>query len=141
MLFKPATPAANSPDAKIIELAGRAADVLDITELEPDNGAFAGKSINFNRKVSQYPRVTWWRQSVAQVPATIPHLFAYLRAARMRNIVLIRGAPASAPANAGRSWHPTLVIAPSSAASPLSTSLYGSRLGNRRRLACGAGSK
>ena len=38
---------------------------------------------------------TWWRQSVAHVPATIPHLFAYLREARKRNICLIRGAPAN----------------------------------------------
>ena len=39
--------------------------------------------------------MTWWRQSVARVPATIPHLFAYLREARTRNICLIRGAPAN----------------------------------------------
>ena len=32
--------------------------------------------------------MTWWRQSVARVPATIPHLFAYLREARKRNICL-----------------------------------------------------
>ena len=32
---------------------------------------------------------------MARVPATIPHLFAYLREARKRNICLIRGAPAN----------------------------------------------
>jgi hypothetical protein len=81
-------------EAKIIELAARAAEVLEITELEPAyEGFFAGKCINLNNKISQYPRVSKWRQSVARVPATIAHLFAYLQSARLRNIVLIRGTP------------------------------------------------
>ena len=80
---------------KVIALAERAQEIIEITELEPSDGTFIGKHINRDGSITQYPRVTWWRQSVARVPATIPHLFAYLREARKRNICLIRGAPAN----------------------------------------------
>lgn len=70
-------------------------ETLSITELEPFDGKFIGKSIKLDRSVSEYPLVKWWKQSVATIPATIPALFAYLREARKRNICLIRGAPAN----------------------------------------------
>jgi hypothetical protein len=79
----------------VIALADRAQEVIEITELEPNDGAFIGKSINPDGSITPYPSVTYWRQRVARVPATIPHLFAYLREARQRNIALIRGAPAN----------------------------------------------
>jgi hypothetical protein len=82
-------------DHKVIHLAERAQEVLEITELEPKNRTFIGKRINSDGSITQYPRVTWWRQRVVRVPATIAHLFAYLREARKRNVCLIRGAPAN----------------------------------------------
>ena len=81
---------------KVIALADRAQEVIEITELEPNSDLlFVGKQINPDGSITQYPNVKWWRQSVARIPATIPHLFAYLRAARERNICLIRDAPAN----------------------------------------------
>jgi hypothetical protein len=87
---------ATAPDDNVIELGDRGAELLEITELEPENGKYAGKSIDLvNRKISQNPRVTWHWQSVARVLATIPALYDYLCEARNRNIFLIRGAPAN----------------------------------------------
>ena len=83
----------HEPTAEVIEL--EAVEVIEITELAPYDGAFIGKRINRDGSITQYPKVTWWRQSVARVPATIPALFDYLREARTRNICLIRGAPAN----------------------------------------------
>ena len=81
---------------KVIALADRAQEVIEITELEPNSDLlFVGKQINPDGSITPYPSVKWWRQSVARVPATIPHLFAYLREARKRNICLIRDAPAN----------------------------------------------
>ena len=68
---------------------------IAVTELEPANGAFIGKSINHDGSITQYPTVTLWRQGVARVPCTTATLFEYLREARTRNICLIRGAPAN----------------------------------------------
>ena len=88
-------PALASP-GEIIQLAERASEIIEITELEPDNDAFIGKHINRDGSITPYPKnIAWWRQRVVQVPATIPHLFAYLREARTRNICLIRGASAN----------------------------------------------
>jgi hypothetical protein len=76
--------------------AERESETISITELEPHDGTFIGKSIKPDGSVSQYPtNVKWWKQSVAVIPATIPALFAYLCEARKRNICLIRGAPAN----------------------------------------------
>ena len=82
-------------DNKVIQLAERAQEVLEITELEPYDGVFIGKHINPDGSLTQYPKVFLWRQRVERVPATIPHLFAQLCAARERNVCLIRGAPAN----------------------------------------------
>jgi hypothetical protein len=83
--------------ASVIHLADRAAEVIEITELEPRPyyglPVFIGKTVNTDGSITQYPIVTWWFQRVARVPATVPHLFAYLSEARTRNISLIRGAP------------------------------------------------
>jgi putative DNA primase/helicase len=79
----------------VIQLAERAPEIIEITELESNNGVFVGKHINLDGSITAYPKtVAWWQQRVAPVPATIPHLFAYLHAARTRNICLIRGSPA-----------------------------------------------
>jgi hypothetical protein len=80
---------------EVIRLASRASGRVEITELEPFDGTFIGKRIEADGSITQYPKVKWWRQSVAVIPATVPGLFAYLRAARTRNICLIRGAPAN----------------------------------------------
>jgi hypothetical protein len=83
-------------DPKVIQLAKRAAEVIEITELKPASGAFAGKCVKPDNTIAPYPeREKWWWQAVSRVPATIPHLFAYHREARKRNICLIRGAPAN----------------------------------------------
>ena len=80
----------------VINLAERASEVIEITELEPNNGMFIGKRIERDGSVTPYPKnVKYWRQRVAQVPADSAHLFAYLREARTRNICLIRGHPAN----------------------------------------------
>ena len=80
----------------VVSLAERAAgEIIEITELTPDSGAFIGKHINPDGSLTEYPDVMWWRQHVEHVPATVSHLFAYLREARGRNICLIRGAPAN----------------------------------------------
>src|SRR5262245_59526771 len=81
--------------AQIITLAERAQEVIEITELEPYDGTFIGKHIDHDGSLTEYPNVFLWRQRVARVPATIPHLFAYQREARERNICIIRGAPAN----------------------------------------------
>src|SRR5262245_25344192 len=76
---KPAT----ELDRKIVHLAERAQETIEITELEPANGAFAGKQISPDGSIVGYPKYTkYWRQSVTRVPATIPHLFAHIREAR-----------------------------------------------------------
>jgi len=86
-----------SEQPKVVLLAERVArEVIEITELEPYDGTFVGKRINPDGSITPYPeRTLWWRQSVAQVPATIPALFAYLREARKRNVCTIRDAPAN----------------------------------------------
>ena len=81
------------PTAEVIEL--EAVEVIEITELSPYDGAFIGKRIKADNGIAQYPSVTHWRQHVARCPATIVALFDYLRAARTRNVCLIRGAPAN----------------------------------------------
>ena len=89
-------------DNKVIHLAERAQEVLEITELEPASPKFfAGKYINLDGTMTPY-RISdgdrdqhvkhWWQRAV-RVPATIPHLFAYTRAAQKRNVCLIRGTP------------------------------------------------
>jgi hypothetical protein len=92
---QPAREPLPSGDGKVIELATRAQEIIEITELEPYYRQFPGKSINPDGSITPYPDVRRWRQSVACVPATVPHLFVYLREARKRNICLIRGAPAN----------------------------------------------
>jgi hypothetical protein len=83
----------DKPD-NIIELD--AVGTLEITELAPHDGVtFIGKRIQRDGSIAPYPHVTWWRQTVVKIPATVPALFNYLQAARMRNICLIRGAPAN----------------------------------------------
>src|SRR5262245_27587577 len=66
---------------KVVQLAERAQEVIAITELPPAHGQFSGKRINHDRSITKYPDVKWWRQRVALAPATISHLFAYLREA------------------------------------------------------------
>jgi hypothetical protein len=83
----------HEPD-NIIELD--AVGTLEITELAPHDGVtFIGKRIQRDGSIAPYPHVTWWRQTVVKIPATVPALFDYLQAARMRNICLVRGAPAN----------------------------------------------
>ena len=77
---------------------------IAITELEPVSGKFIGKKINRGGGIEQYPIVKMWRQAVAIVPATIPHVFEYLRSARERNVCLIRGAPADLNRKKTRRW-------------------------------------
>lgn len=79
---------------RVVSLAEVAGEVIAVTELEPAEGQFIGKKIERDGRVVEYPKVTWWYQSVTLVPAKLSHLFAYLRAARQRNICLIRGTPA-----------------------------------------------
>ena len=86
----------------VIHLADRAAETVEITQLEPSNGMFIGKRINPDNSIAQDPKVLLWRWYVARVPATIAHLFAYLRTARQRNICLIRGAPGDLERSARR---------------------------------------
>ena len=45
---------------------------IAVTELEPANGAFIGKSINHDGSITQYPTVTLWRQGVARCRAPPP---------------------------------------------------------------------
>lgn len=80
---------------RVVQLADYVGETISITELEPYYGQFIGKRIKLDGSIAEYPDVKWWRQSVSLVPATVPHMFAYLRAARERNICLIRGAPAN----------------------------------------------
>ena len=91
---------ANQPPSeshnKVIHLAERAQEVIEITELEPNDGTYIGKRINLDGSITPYPRfLKYWRQSVKCVPANIPQLFIYQREARTRNIALIPGAPAN----------------------------------------------
>ena len=81
--------------ASVVVLAERVGEVIEVTELEPFDGTFIGKQVNRNGSITQYPTVTWWKQRVARVPASVSHVFAYLREARTRNVCLIRGAPAN----------------------------------------------
>jgi hypothetical protein len=84
-----------SSSSKLVQLAEHAAEVIAVTELEPVNGEFAGKRILSDGTILEYPKqAKWFRQRVELIPATVSHLFAYLRAARQRNVLLIRGAPA-----------------------------------------------
>jgi hypothetical protein len=93
--------AAKNPTPRATTQACRflSGETISITELEPwpRDGfrVFIGKSICQDGSISQYPKVTWWKQSVSEIPANIYVLFEYLRAARDRNICLIRGAPAN----------------------------------------------
>ena len=82
----------------------KASEILDITELSPDKGEFPGKQIDRNNFIEPYPDVTWWRQNVAYVPATIAALYDYLRDARTRKIILIRGSPANPERQPTRRW-------------------------------------
>jgi hypothetical protein len=79
------------PVAAILELPH---EMLAITELSPCDGTFVGKRIQLDGSIAPYPMVTYWRQTVVRIPATIPALADYLEQARKRNICLIRGAPA-----------------------------------------------
>ena len=84
---------AREATAEIIELPH---EVIEITELTPYDNTFIGKRIERDGRVTPYPTsVVWWRQRVARCPATIVALCDYLRAARTRNVCLIRGAPAN----------------------------------------------
>jgi hypothetical protein len=84
----------HEPTAEVIEL--EAVEVIEVTELTPYDNTFIGKRIERDGRVTPYPKsVVWWRQAVARCPATIVALFDYLREARTRNIILIRGAPAN----------------------------------------------
>jgi hypothetical protein len=70
--------------------------VVPVTELEPDNSKkFFGKVIKRDGTIAPYPNVTWFKQSVEQIFATVQHLYGYLRVARERNICIIRDAPAN----------------------------------------------
>jgi hypothetical protein len=82
-------------DERVVQIAEFAGESIAITEIAPYFGQFVGKQIAPSGHISEYPDVTWWRQRVELVPATTNHLFAYLRTARLRNICLIRGAPAN----------------------------------------------
>jgi hypothetical protein len=91
-------------DNKIIHLAERAQEVLEITELEPRYKTFVGKRINLDGTIEQRPLATEWRQRVVRVPATIRQLHIYVCEARQRNIILIRGAPANLNNKYTRRW-------------------------------------
>jgi hypothetical protein len=89
-------------------------ETVAITELEPipKDGrcsVFIGKSICQDNSISDYPKVTWWKQSVSEIPATVYDLFEYLREARRRNICLIRGAPANINRLPTRRWNVRLL--------------------------------
>jgi len=91
-------------DNKVIHLAERAQEVLEITELEPHYKTFVGKRINLDKTLTEYPNVTWWHQRVARIPATIRQLHVYLCEARKRNIILIPGTPANLERPVTRKW-------------------------------------
>jgi hypothetical protein len=59
------------PPSRVVRIAERAQEVVEVTELEPYDTTFIGKRINADDSLTEYPRVTWWRQGVAHVPATI----------------------------------------------------------------------
>ena len=92
---------------KVIHLAERAQEVLEITELEPCNQTFIGKRINLDGILEQEPHVLLWWQRVVRVPATIAQLHLYLCEARKRNIILISGAPANLGRLKTRRWKST----------------------------------
>jgi hypothetical protein len=68
-------------------------EMLEITELSPVEHKYAGKRIEIDNAITPYPQVKEWRQSVSLVLPRILALYDYLREARKRNIVLIRGTP------------------------------------------------
>ena len=87
-------------DHKVVNIADRARETLRSPNWSRGRcewpSIFIGKRIALDGTILDYPdTLKWFRQSVAQVAATIPALFAYLREARTRNICLIRGAPAN----------------------------------------------
>ena len=116
------------PSARVIKLAERANEILEITELEPEprkTGVpiFIGKSIDHDGNITSYPkRVVWWRQSVARIPATPAALFAYLRGARKRNICLLRGKPANVERQPTKRQSPSNTTARTVATTASSTS-------------------
>jgi hypothetical protein len=93
----------HEPTAEVIEL--EAVEVIKVTELTPYDNTFIGKRIERDGRVTPYPKsVVWWRQRVARCPATIVAVCDYLREARTRNIILIRGAPADLSREKTRRW-------------------------------------
>ncbi|MGY3420280.1 hypothetical protein ACVWZW_000755 [Bradyrhizobium sp. F1.13.4] len=80
------------PD-NVIEL--NAAETITITELTPYDDRFIGKRLLRDGRVLQYPQVKFWKQSVTTIPASMPALYSFLNQARLRNVCLIRGAPAN----------------------------------------------
>jgi hypothetical protein len=89
---------------KVIHLAERAQEILEITELTPRYNTFVGKRINLDGTIEQRPLATEWRQRVARVPATIIQFHLYLCEARKRNIILISGVPANLERPVTRKW-------------------------------------
>jgi hypothetical protein len=85
----------NDNNKVVVQLAEWAGESIAVTEVSPYYGQFIGKQIAQSGKIIEYPDVKWWRQRVELVPATIPHVFVYLRAAMQRNVCLIRGTPAN----------------------------------------------
>src|SRR5262245_26654368 len=98
------TQPSSEPDNKVIHLAERAQEILEITELTPRYNTFVGKRINLDGTIEQRPLATWWHQRVARVPATIAQFHLYLCEARKRNIILIPGAPANLERLVTRKW-------------------------------------
>jgi hypothetical protein len=99
---------ANQPPSesnnKVVRLAERAQEVLEITELEPRYNTFVGKRINLDGTIEQRPLATEWRQRVVRVAAETRQLHIYLREAREQNIILIPGAPANLQRLVTRKW-------------------------------------
>ena len=87
---KPPVPALD-PSGNVIELP---LEDIAITEFSPfDENALIGKCIESCNHILPYPKVMWWTQAVAKIPATMVALEGYFREARKRNICIIRGAP------------------------------------------------
>jgi hypothetical protein len=72
-------------------------DQITITELTPrhEEDGFIGKVIQNTGKVTQYPKITWWRPREVTIEPSVKALFTYLSSARKRNVCLIRGANAN----------------------------------------------
>jgi hypothetical protein len=85
-------------------MLARAGPAFPITEMQSANGCFVGKIIKPDGSIQQYPKITWWKQRVARIPATIACVFEYLLEAREHNICLIRGAPANLTRQPTRRW-------------------------------------